>query len=93
MAGSQQAVVELDVSSLRCPLPLLHAKRALRDLQEGAALRVRTGDPASLRDFASFARIAGHALVVEEGGGGVHSLLLIKGRAHEAPVDGGEHGA
>jgi tRNA 2-thiouridine synthesizing protein A len=83
-------IVELDVSALRCPLPLLHAKRALRELADGAALRVKTGDPASLRDFASFARIAGHTLIVEPGEGEVHSLLLIKGKAPAAPE--GEQG-
>lgn len=78
------AIRELDVSALRCPLPLLHAKRALRELADGAALRVRTGDPASLRDFASFARMAGHTMIVEAADGDVHSLLLIKGQAQDA---------
>lgn len=54
---------ELDTCGLRCPLPLLKAKQALRDLEVGELLRVLATDAGSVRDFQSFATISGHELV------------------------------
>lgn len=54
---------ELDARGLRCPLPLLKAKQALRDLGTGDMLRVLATDAGSVRDFQSFATISGHELV------------------------------
>lgn len=57
------ATVELDTSGLRCPLPLLKAKQALRDLAPGDVLRVLATDAGSVRDFQAFANISGHQLI------------------------------
>lgn len=53
---------DVDVSGLRCPLPLLRAKQALRELASGELLRVRATDAGSVRDFYAFTEISGHAL-------------------------------
>lgn len=53
----------LDASGLRCPLPLLKAKQALRDLAVGEVLRVLATDAGSVRDFQAFAQISGHELI------------------------------
>jgi tRNA 2-thiouridine synthesizing protein A len=52
----------VDARGLRCPLPLLRAKQALRNLTTGALLQVITTDGASVRDFQAYARISGHKL-------------------------------
>lgn len=57
---------ELDLRGLPCPLPLLKAKQALSKMQSGQVIRVYATDSASVRDFASFARISGHVLVASE---------------------------
>jgi tRNA 2-thiouridine synthesizing protein A len=54
---------ELDACGLRCPLPLLKAKQALRNLAAGELLRVLATDAGSVRDFQAFAQISGHGLV------------------------------
>jgi tRNA 2-thiouridine synthesizing protein A len=48
---------EVDARGMLCPLPLLKAKQALRELGRGDLLRVVATDQASLRDFVSFAQI------------------------------------
>jgi tRNA 2-thiouridine synthesizing protein A len=53
----------LDATGLRCPLPVLRAKKALGGLAPGAALRVLATDPAAVRDFQAFCRETGHAFV------------------------------
>jgi tRNA 2-thiouridine synthesizing protein A len=57
------ADVILDARGLSCPLPILKARRALRDLQPGATLEVLSTDPGSIRDFPAFCRSAGHDLL------------------------------
>ncbi|MEO8558668.1 MAG: sulfurtransferase TusA family protein [Rhodospirillales bacterium] len=57
------AVTELDASGLKCPMPVLRANRALRNVAPGGLLRVRATDPAAQADFPSFCQTTGHALV------------------------------
>lgn len=54
---------EVDARGHRCPMPLLMAKRALNGLAVGQHLRLLATDPGSLRDFETFARQSGHALL------------------------------
>jgi tRNA 2-thiouridine synthesizing protein A len=53
---------QLDACGMRCPLPLLKAKQALRDLANGQLLRVLSTDVGSVRDFRSYAELSGHEL-------------------------------
>lgn len=69
---------ELDASGLSCPMPLLKAKLALNGLASGQVLKVTATDPGSQRDFRSFARLAGHALLHEEVRDGVYRYWLRK---------------
>lgn len=54
---------EIDTSGLKCPLPILKAKRALSELQGGQVLRVISTDPGSMLDFQAFARQTGNTLL------------------------------
>ena len=69
---------ELDASGLSCPMPLLKAKLALNGLASGQVLKVTATDPGSQRDFQSFARLAGHALLREDVEEGVYRYWLRK---------------
>ncbi|MCI3944404.1 hypothetical protein K0038_01417 [Pseudomonas syringae] len=69
---------ELDASGLNCPLPLLKAKMELNGLASGAVLKVIATDAGSQRDFRTFARLAGHALIHEEVEAGVYRYWLRK---------------
>ena len=53
----------LDARGLACPLPLLKAKKALREIAVGQTLEVLSTDAGSWRDFAVFAQQAGHVLL------------------------------
>ena len=61
----------LDVSGLKCPMPILRTKKALADMASGETLEIYVTDPAAREDFAAFARQTGHELlhVVEHGKG------------------------
>ena len=54
---------DVDARWMKCPLPILKAKKALNDMQTGEVLRVIATDPGSVRDFNAFARQTGNELL------------------------------
>ena len=53
----------LDTKGLNCPLPVLKARRAMRELQDGDVLTVLATDPASYIDFQHFCDTTGHEML------------------------------
>ncbi len=53
----------LDAKGLNCPLPILRAKKALKDLPTGGTLEVQATDPGAVKDFEAFCRTTGNELV------------------------------
>ena len=53
----------LDLSGLRCPVPIVKLNAAFRDLAPGAGLEVRATDPAFELDIQAWCRRTGHTLV------------------------------
>jgi tRNA 2-thiouridine synthesizing protein A len=70
--------LELDVTGLDCPMPLLKAKRALNAMVAGQRLKVLATDQGSVRDFQVFARQSGHSLLASDEADGVYTHLLQK---------------
>jgi tRNA 2-thiouridine synthesizing protein A len=62
--------VILDAKGLKCPLPVLKARKAMRELPPGGVLRVLATDPGAVKDFEHFCKTAGHRLLAarEEAG-------------------------
>lgn len=58
----------LDVRGLKCPLPVLKARKAITQVEIGALLEVLVTDPAAMLDFRHYARQSGHDLVSAEEG-------------------------
>lgn len=54
---------DLDTSGLNCPMPILRAKKALKELEAGDILRITATDPGSVKDFESFAKQTGNELL------------------------------
>ena len=72
------ADVVLDAKGLNCPLPILKAKKALKDVPPGGTLQILSTDPGSVADFQAFARTTGNELVEHSEEGGVYDFLLRK---------------
>ena len=75
---TQVVAAEMDACGLVCPLPLLKAKQALRQLAVGELLRVLATDAGSLKDFVSFTQITGQVIqgfCVQDG---VYYYLICK---------------
>ncbi|OED34863.1 SirA family protein [Chromatiales bacterium (ex Bugula neritina AB1)] len=67
---------ELDASGLNCPMPILRAKKALKDMNSGEVLRIIATDPGTVKDFPAFAKQTGNELLEssEEGGSYIYRL-------------------
>ena len=54
---------EIDTSGLKCPIPVLKAKKALRSMDAGETLRVISTDPSSAVDFIDYCDNTGYELL------------------------------
>jgi tRNA 2-thiouridine synthesizing protein A len=68
----------LDTKGLRCPLPVLKARKALKELPAGATLRVLATDPGAIKDFEAFCKTTGYRLLTWSQAGEVLSFDIQK---------------
>lgn len=66
----------LDARGLKCPMPILRARKALGALQPGATLEVLATDPGAVADFDAFCRTTGHVLIEHAAQGDAHRFLI-----------------
>ncbi len=68
----------LDTKGMNCPLPILKAKKAIKDLTEGDTLQVLSTDPGSVKDFEAFCRSTGNELLESNEADGVFTYMIKK---------------
>ena len=71
--------LELDTKGLNCPLPVLKAKKAMKQIEKGSTLKIFATDPASVIDFNHFCHTAGHKLLESNNSQGVYTYIIKKG--------------
>jgi tRNA 2-thiouridine synthesizing protein A len=69
---------EIDTRGLNCPLPILRTKKALGDVRSGQVLKVVATDPGSVKDFETFAKQTGHALLSHAEANGEFTFFMRK---------------
>ncbi len=72
------ASITLDLTGLKCPLPVLKARRQIGQMAAGAVLEVKTDDPASPLDFDHFCHTGGHQLLKSTENNGVFIMRIAK---------------
>ena len=60
------ADVSLDLTGLKCPLPVLKARRQVGMMAAGTILEVKADDPAAPLDFDHFCETTAHRLIGSE---------------------------
>ena len=82
MSDTPSPQQSLDLRGLKCPLPVLKARRAIKDMTAGQVLEIFADDPAATLDFAHFCETTGHALVTSEADdqGVLHFLIRVEAR-------------
>ena len=69
----------LDTQGLACPLPILKATKAIKELAVGGMLEVLATDPGSVPDFEAFCRSGRHEMVERSEAQGVYRFLIRRG--------------
>jgi tRNA 2-thiouridine synthesizing protein A len=59
------AMKKLDLTGLRCPLPALKTRKALKSLVPGDRLEVHCTDPLSVIDIPNLIRVTGDGVAVD----------------------------
>ena len=72
----QESVLTLDLTGLKCPLPVLKARRQISQMATGERLNVIADDPAAPLDFEHFCSIGGHGLVEVRSEGEVFTFCI-----------------
>ncbi|MGA2128546.1 MAG: sulfurtransferase TusA family protein [Xanthobacteraceae bacterium] len=68
----------LDLRGLRCPLPVLRAKKAMRNVPIGGILVVECTDPLTVIDIPHFVNQTGHALSAQERADDVYIYRIVR---------------
>lgn len=74
--GPPQADAEVDARGLRCPLPILRAKKALAKLASGQIVSVLTTDPHAADDFRAFCEQTGNVLLGQRQADGLTTHVI-----------------
>jgi len=69
---------EIDTRGLNCPLPILRTKKALAGVASGQVLKIVATDPGSVKDFQTFAKQTGHALLQHAEANGEFTFYMRK---------------
>ena len=70
------STVRLDLTGLKCPLPILKTKKALAQMQAGEVITVLATDAGAPDDFAAFCRQTGHVLLESTQAGEIFTLVV-----------------
>jgi tRNA 2-thiouridine synthesizing protein A len=82
MTDNFKITQRVDTCGLRCPIPLLRAKQALKGMQVGEYLEVLSTDPGAKPDFDAMLKHLPHELVVYSSGDGtprIDRFVIRKG--------------
>lgn len=66
----------LDAKGLNCPLPILRAKKALKEVPANGTLEILATDPGSVKDFEAFCRTTGNEMVEHDVNDKVYRFVI-----------------
>jgi tRNA 2-thiouridine synthesizing protein A len=75
-----------DLKGLKCPLPVLRAKKRLSAMRPGSLLWLETTDPLAAIDIPAFCSDEGHRLVERQTTGEGHRFLVERRPAEKSDL-------
>jgi tRNA 2-thiouridine synthesizing protein A len=75
---SMSADGELDLTGMKCPLPVLKARRKINQMAPRSVLKVTADDPAAPLDFEHFCHTGGHDLLSSNERAGTFTFYIAK---------------
>ena len=77
-ATPDTGVITMDLTGLKCPLPVLKARRQIGQMPAGGIVVVIADDPAAPLDFDHFCQTGGHDLLESAAKDGVFTMRIAK---------------
>ena len=71
-------ITTLDAKGLKCPLPVLRARKAMKSVAPGEILEVLSTDPGSVQDFRNFCDTTGDELLESREEAGTYIFHIRK---------------
>jgi tRNA 2-thiouridine synthesizing protein A len=68
----------LDTKGLNCPLPVLRARRAMKDMAPAEVIEIHATDPGAVQDFEAFCETTGDALLDSREEAGTYIFVIRK---------------
>jgi len=81
IGGDDAGLITMDLTGLKCPLPVLKARRQISQMPAGGILVVIADDPAAPLDFDHFCQTGGHDLLESVAKDGVFTMRIAKALA------------
>ena len=78
VSGDEAGLVTMDLTGMKCPLPVLKVRRQIGRMPAGAILVVIADDPVAPLDFDHFCQTSGHALLESVAKDGVFTMRIAK---------------
>ena len=72
------ADLELNLTGMKCPLPVLKARRQINQMAPRSVLKVTADDPAAPLDFEHFCNMGGHDLLSSTEQAGIFTFHIAK---------------
>ena len=72
------ADVELNLTGMKCPLPVLKVRRQINQMAPRSVLKVTADDPAAPLDFEHFCHTGGHDLLSSAEQDGIFTFHIAK---------------
>ena len=81
ISGDDAGLITMDLTGLKCPLPVLKARRQISQMPAGGTLVVIADDPAAPLDFDHFCQTGGHDLLESIAKDGTFTMRIAKALA------------
>ncbi len=76
MSTPVEVDLKVDASGLKCPMPVIRAKKGITTEEIGQVVEILSTDPGSMADFKAWCRSTGHELLLAEQQGEVFRFLI-----------------
>ena len=72
------ADAELNLTGMKCPLPVLKTRRQINQMEARSVLKVTADDPAAPLDFEHFCHTSGYVLLSSTEQAGIFTFYIVK---------------
>ena len=69
----------LDAKGLACPMPIVRARKVIKEMETGDVLEIQATDKGSVADLTAWSKSGGHELLKQTEEAGIFTFWIQKG--------------